>query len=99
MASIHRINPHAIVCAALTLLFTLLCWFATASKSPTYDESQHSLAAWAALHHADFRLDAEDPPLWMYWAALPNRAVALKADFTAPGWTNTPAWSHSRWEW
>jgi len=72
MATNSRINPHAIACAALILIFALLSWFATASKSPTHDEPQHALGGWLGLRYHDYRINAEDPPLWGYWAALPN---------------------------
>ena len=32
------------------------------------------------LHRMDFRVNPEDPPLWHYWAALPNGPDALKPE-------------------
>src|SRR5215211_7137374 len=67
-------RPRAtlMVCAALLAIFAGLSWTATRSKSPTYDEPLHALGAWLHLHTGDFRVNPEDPPLWHYWAALPN---------------------------
>ena len=69
-------NPKtkAIIACIFILLagFTLLSWLASQTKSPTYDESQHSLGGWVALHYHDYRLNAENLPLWTHWAALPN---------------------------
>lgn len=61
----------------LLALFATLAWVAVRSKSPTYDEPLHAVGAWLHLHHADFRVNPEDPPLWHYWAALPNGPDAL----------------------
>jgi 4-amino-4-deoxy-L-arabinose transferase-like glycosyltransferase len=61
-----------LLCAALLVLFGLLAYFAVLSKSPTYDEPLHTLAAYLQTREGDFRLDPEDPPLWKYWAAIPN---------------------------
>src|SRR5688500_8482112 len=74
------------VVAALALLarFAGLAWFAVDTKAPTYDEPLHALGAWLHLHHRDFRVNPEDPPLWHYWAALPNGPGAIRADLTTP---------------
>jgi len=41
-------------------------------KSPTFDEPVGAAGAWANLARHDYRVDYEHPPLWKYWAALPN---------------------------
>src|SRR5688572_28964421 len=66
-----------VACAGLLIVFALLAHFAVASKSPTYDEPLHAVGAWLHLHKGDFRVNPEDPPLWHYWAALPNGPNAL----------------------
>ncbi len=66
--------------AALLVTFAALAFFAVSSKSPTYDEPLHALGAWQHLWLHDFRVNPEDPPLWHYWAALPNGPHAIKSD-------------------
>ncbi|MGB7161043.1 MAG: hypothetical protein WBD40_23480 [Tepidisphaeraceae bacterium] len=66
-----------VVCAALLALFAVLAHFAVSAKGPTYDEPLHAVGAWLHLHKGDFRVNPEDPPLWHYWAALPNGPDAL----------------------
>src|ERR1043165_5617543 len=81
-ASFSR-NLALILIASLLIAFAALAFFAVASKAPTYDEPLHALGAWQHLHLGDFRVNPEDPPLWQYWAALPNGAYALRADTTS----------------
>src|SRR5438034_10281015 len=73
------VNPlrTALVCSLLLALFAALAWGAVRGKSPTYDEPLHVLAAWLQLHHGDFRLDPENPPLWNDWAGLANGRDAI----------------------
>ena len=69
--------------AALLIAFAALAYFAVSSKAPTYDEPLHALGAWQHLWLHDFRVNPEDPPLWHYWAALPNGPHAIHADTTS----------------
>jgi hypothetical protein len=71
------------IIAALLVTFAALAYLAVASKAPTYDEPLHALGAWQHLHLKDFRVNPEDPPLWQYWAALPNGRGAIRADTTS----------------
>jgi hypothetical protein len=66
-----------VICAGLLLAFAGLAHTAVISKSPTFDEPLHALSAWLHLHFSEFRIDPEDPPLWKYFAALPNGKNAL----------------------
>src|SRR4051794_35474384 len=59
-----------ILAAAIIASSLAISWLAAISKSPTYDEPMHTIAAWHELHRRDYRIDPEDPPLWKYWAAL-----------------------------
>src|SRR5687768_11399571 len=81
----RRVPPLALL-TVLSLLagFALFAWMAVQTKAPTYDEPLHALGAWLHLHHRDFRVNPEDPPLWHYWAALPNGPGAIRADLTTP---------------
>jgi len=82
----HRSKPGVagngrlavIICGGLLLLFALLSHFAISSKSATFDEPLHAVSAWLQLRFGDFRFDTEYPPLWKYWAAIPNGRDALK---------------------
>ncbi len=47
----------------------------------------------------DYRIDSEDPPLWQYWASLPNGPNALKADVTGPIWKSMPQMVARQWYW
>ena len=77
-ARAHRYPARAVVgCALLLAFFAFVAWRAVSSKSPTYDEPLHAVGAWLHLHERDFRVNPEDPPLWHYWAALPNGRGAL----------------------
>src|SRR5688572_3682730 len=68
------------IIVVLLSAYAALAYFAVASKSPTYDEPLHALGAWQHLYGGDFRVNPEDPPLWHYWAALPNGRHAIRAD-------------------
>src|SRR4051812_32801643 len=80
MAAASKSRFAIAICAALLAIFAGLSWTAVRSKSPTYDEPLHALGAWQHLHLHDFRVNPEDPPLWHYWAALPNGPHAIRAD-------------------
>ncbi|HMB94515.1 MAG TPA: hypothetical protein VKK61_00600, partial [Tepidisphaeraceae bacterium] len=64
-------------CAALLAAFYLLGWFSFQTHSPTIDEPLHAAAAYQHLFDHDFRVDAEDPPLWQYWAMIPHHRGEL----------------------
>lgn len=68
------------ICIAAVIGYACLAWIAVQTKSPTYDEPLHAVGAWMHLHRMDFRVNPEDPPLWHYWAALPNGPDALKPE-------------------
>jgi hypothetical protein len=100
----HPMQPRSgrfalVICACLLLLFAAVSWFAAASKSPIYDEPYHSLSSWLQLRYADFRYDNEDPPLWQYWASLPNSRSALTVDFDDPLWKAMPQQLVHQWYW
>jgi hypothetical protein len=89
----------AAVCVGLLILFTCVAWRAVRTKSPAFDEPYHALSAWTSLRYFDYRIDSEDPPLWKYWAALPNGKGALSADFSADSWTHQPKQMQLQWIW
>jgi hypothetical protein len=88
-----------LACAGLLILFAGISWSAINSKGATYDEPYHALSAWLQLRYGDFRMDCEDPPLWQYWASLPNGKSALKADFKSSDWTTMPQEIAHQWYW
>ncbi len=79
-----------LLCGLLLILFAALAWTAAATKSPTTDEPYHAPAGWLHLWRHDFRFDTEDPPLWQFWAALPNGPDALQFDFQSVDWSQLP---------
>jgi len=68
-----------LACAALLAIYALTAWLAVRTKSPTYDEPLHELGAMTALR-GDYRLEFDHPPLWKYWAALPNIREAISPE-------------------
>jgi hypothetical protein len=88
-----------LACAALLGAFAAISWNAAVTKSATYDEPYHLMGAWVAAHHLDFRIDNPDPPLWMYWAAIPNGRDAMRADFNGQLWQSIPANMPRQWYW
>jgi hypothetical protein len=88
-----------ITCSALLLLFATVAWLAVQTKGATCDEPYHALSAWVQSHYHDFRIDNEDPPLWQYWASLPNGKSALRADMNGVVWKSIPASVAQQWYW
>ena len=86
-------------CAGLLGLYAALAWAAVQTKSPTFDEPYHALAGWVQLHRHDYRMDDEDPPLWLYWASLPNGPAAITADVGSPVWRSVPRQLVNQWYW
>src|SRR5437773_2179163 len=84
IAHVPRPRATALICAALLALFATLAFFSSRSKSPTFDEPLHALAAHQQVYDRDFRVDPEDPPLWKYWAAIPNRRGAITVHTDSP---------------
>jgi hypothetical protein len=76
----------SLVCAALLALYAAISWTAVATKSPTFDEPLHALAASIAWQSRDFRVDFDNPPLWKYWAALPSAAAPARVNPSDPHW-------------
>src|SRR5262249_17381697 len=88
-----------LLCSALLITFTSIAWLAARTKSPAYDEPYHAMSAWVALHRGDFRIDSEDPPLWKYWAALPDGVGALIANFGGDDGRSIPKVPPRQWYW
>lgn len=78
----------ALLCA---VVYATLSYTAVRTKSATWDEPGHAIGAWVHTRASDYRMDFDDPPLWQWWAMLPQRATALRTDFTAPAWQQMPA--------
>src|SRR5688572_22598905 len=79
-------SPAATLCAALLGLFVVTAWLGVRDKSATFDEPVGAVGAWTNLKLRDYRLDFEHPPLWKYWAALPNGGRPVGADFSDESW-------------
>lgn len=71
---------------ALILIAALICTFVTCAaltiprQSPTIDEPICTLAGYLQTRDRDYRFDADNPPLWKYWANLPNLGRTLKPE-------------------
>lgn len=57
---------------ALIVLQSVLTMLTIHRESPTFDEGNHSFAAYMMLHHGDYGLNPEHPPLVKFLAALPT---------------------------
>ncbi len=89
-----------LICAGLLALFGALSYSAAWQKAATFDENVHVPAAWAHLHHGDFRVNPEHPPLWKYWAALPLVVWhPVKMDPAAPQFAVVLQDLPLQWEW
>ena len=86
-------------CALLLALYAVGAGVAAGRESPTYDEPYHAVSAWVQSNRHDFRIDNEDPPLWQYWASLPNGPDALRADFDGALWRDMATDVSNQWAW
>src|SRR5438477_3402852 len=75
-----RLRFAAIACAMLLVIYAALALAAVRMKAPTYDEPIHTMAAYVHATMHDFRFDYENPPLYKYWALLPNLDRPLHVD-------------------
>jgi hypothetical protein len=73
-------------CAGLLILFAILSYTASLTKSATYDEPLHAVAGFVHRTMGDFRINAEDPALFGYWASLAHRKDALKINTDYRTW-------------
>lgn len=71
------------VCAGLLVVFAILSYTASLTKSATYDEPLHVMGAYVHRYHYDFRINPEDPALFGRIIALAQPAGALKLDLTS----------------
>ena len=83
--------------SVLLLFFAVMSFSAVLTKSATYDEPLHAIGAWAHLHRGDFRIDFEDPPLWQYWASIPNGRDSIQFNDKDPNWLVMPADVYKEW--
>jgi hypothetical protein len=88
-----------IFCLGLCARFAVVGFGAAAGKSATYDEPLHAASAWVIYNYHDFRVIPEDPPLWKYWASIPNGREALAVDFKSAAWRNMPRDINLYWVW
>ncbi|MDP3940492.1 MAG: hypothetical protein Q8R92_20445, partial [Deltaproteobacteria bacterium] len=87
------------LCVALLILFAAVAWLAVSGKSAVYDETLHTASAWAGRYLHDYRIDAENPPLWKYWVSLLHRPGDLRPDGAAPEWNKVPEAVKYEWSW
>jgi len=76
----------AAACAVLIGLFAALGWVAVDTKCATWDEPNHAVGAWVASRYHDFRIDPENPALWLSLVALPHGRGALAAEMGGAEW-------------
>ncbi|HEX5215381.1 MAG TPA: tetratricopeptide repeat protein [Vicinamibacterales bacterium] len=74
----------AVTLLTFAVVFAALRIYSYTQKSATFDEPLHLAAGYAAVAHADFRMDPTHPPLVRMWAALPLLVLGPPAiDLTA----------------
>ena len=59
-----------ILITLLLLFHALWAGSAVSGTSPTVDERLHASGAWWARFHSDYRVNREDPPLWLHYVGL-----------------------------
>jgi hypothetical protein len=83
---------------ACAVLCILVAWAAGVNNSVTFDETLHAVSAHAARHDRDFRLNPEDPPLWMYLANLPHERSALPIRMDDPSFIHVIQLHGHHWD-
>src|SRR5262245_10155180 len=73
-------------CALMLSIFAVLAWTSVQTKSPVVDEPLDVLGSVATTNLGDFRVNYEDPPLWHYWAAIPQGDVTADLNQTSEWW-------------
>jgi hypothetical protein len=64
----------------LLVAFAALSWMSWREKGVTVDEPLHFMSAWITVRDHDFQTDPENPPLWKYWAMLPQVGAEMQLD-------------------
>ena len=95
----RRHGAAVAVCGGLLLVFALCAWLGARDKSATFDEPVGAVGAWTDVALGDHRIDYEHPPLWKYWAALPNAGRAPGGDRSADAWVAMLRDPHAKWTW
>lgn len=77
----------ALVLIALILGFYAL-WAGSAIRvlSVTVDEPLHTVGAYLVRHQGDYRVNREDPPLWLHWVGLFLSKEDISASYTQADW-------------
>src|SRR5215213_2548400 len=102
MAALSESRQNGLTIALLALMlaaFAALSYGSARTKSATADEPLHAMAGFMRLHYNDFRIDIEDPPLFMYWAMLPHPGDVLKVDLTTKAWDDMLQYPWSQYSW
>jgi hypothetical protein len=102
MAALSESRQNGITIALLALMlaaFAALSYGSARTKSATADEPLHAIAGFMRVHYGDFRIDIEDPPLFMYWAMLPHPGDVLKVDLTTRAWDFMLLYPWSQFSW
>ena len=77
--------------------FAVLSYTAALTKSSTFDEPMHTVAGAVHRQLKDFRMDIDNPPLWLYWAEIPNWGHPLPLDLASPNWKQMPRNNVKEW--
>jgi tetratricopeptide (TPR) repeat protein len=89
---------YALLIGMLLVVFVGLSYTAILTKSSTYDEPMHAVAGAVQRQQHDFRMDIDNPPLWLYWAELPNFGYLLKLDLSSSAWKTMTTNSGNEWQ-
>lgn len=80
-------------------VFSLLALSASRRMSITYDETLHIAGAYTIRHLDDYRVNPEDPPLFMHWASLGLPQGVLDPSQTLTQWPEMLSNSYAHWPW
>lgn len=59
-----------ILISLFLLFYAIWAGSAVSGTAPTVDERLHAAGAWWARFHRDYRVNREDPPLWLHFTGL-----------------------------
>jgi hypothetical protein len=96
----HRSARGAVALVAVLLVaHAVLAGLSVSRQSPTFDEPLGVASAIAATWDGDYRIDYEHPPLWKYWAALPNAGTNTRGAAVAQAGAELSTNPMAKWGW
>lgn len=88
-----------LIVAALLLSGALLSYTAAQWEAPTVDEPLHAAAGYLIRFNRDYRIDVEDPALFLLMSSLPNASSDLEIDANDPLMKAVLTNHTGQWDW